>query len=298
MSNVPSSRRIDHLVLPAQDLEAQADFYRRLGFQVGARNRHPWGTENRLIQFDGSFLELITLGGEDLPPRHGLQQFSFGGHVQEWLATEGDGMSMLVLDSANAQEDARWFRQAGIGDSAPFSFARKARKMDGSETDVAFTLAFAAASSLPDLGFFVCEQHYPDNFWNLGLQVHENGATGIRRIVVVQENPQESLTFIKAFAGGHPHFEQNLGYSLKLQAGTISIWTPDGARAVLGDDPLLFQARRGRFGAVLFDVGNLERTELTLRKNNVPHRQERGRIVVPSGAAMGIMIIFEEKGRS
>jgi catechol 2,3-dioxygenase-like lactoylglutathione lyase family enzyme len=42
-------RRIDHLVLAVHDLENAADFYTRMGFQAGARNRHPWGTENRLI---------------------------------------------------------------------------------------------------------------------------------------------------------------------------------------------------------------------------------------------------------
>ncbi|WP_281024020.1 VOC family protein [Microvirga flavescens] len=41
-------RRIDHLVIAVHDLDKAADFYRRLGFQVGARNRHSWGTENRL----------------------------------------------------------------------------------------------------------------------------------------------------------------------------------------------------------------------------------------------------------
>ena len=55
-------RAIDHLVIAAHDLEAQAALYRRLGFQVGARNRHPWGTENHIVQFDGAFLELIGLG--------------------------------------------------------------------------------------------------------------------------------------------------------------------------------------------------------------------------------------------
>ena len=55
-------RALDHLVIPAHNLTAQADFYRRLGFQVGSRNRHPWGTENHIVQFDGQFLELIGLG--------------------------------------------------------------------------------------------------------------------------------------------------------------------------------------------------------------------------------------------
>ena len=52
-------RAINHLVIPARDLTAQAELYRRLGFQVGARNSHPWGTENHIVQFDGAFLELI-----------------------------------------------------------------------------------------------------------------------------------------------------------------------------------------------------------------------------------------------
>ena len=45
------TRRIDHLVVAVRDLDGAAAFYERLGFQVGARNRHPWGTENRIVQF-------------------------------------------------------------------------------------------------------------------------------------------------------------------------------------------------------------------------------------------------------
>jgi catechol 2,3-dioxygenase-like lactoylglutathione lyase family enzyme len=52
------TRSIDHLVVPVRDLDGAATFYERLGFTVGARNRHPWGTENRLIQFPQNFIEL------------------------------------------------------------------------------------------------------------------------------------------------------------------------------------------------------------------------------------------------
>ncbi|WP_146038764.1 VOC family protein, partial [Paracoccus sp. SY] len=44
-------RHIDHVVVAVRDLDGAADLYARLGFQVGPRNRHPWGTENRIIQF-------------------------------------------------------------------------------------------------------------------------------------------------------------------------------------------------------------------------------------------------------
>ncbi|MCA3633431.1 MAG: VOC family protein, partial [Methylobacterium sp.] len=65
-----SPRPLDHLVLGTTDLDQLAGEFEALGWRVGARNRHPWGTENRLIQFaDETFLELISVGeGAQVPP--------------------------------------------------------------------------------------------------------------------------------------------------------------------------------------------------------------------------------------
>jgi catechol 2,3-dioxygenase-like lactoylglutathione lyase family enzyme len=293
MPAVPSTRRLDHLVLPARDLEAQAAFYRRLGFQVGARNVHPWGTENRLIQFDGCFLELITMGETSAPPPHAPRFFSFGAHVGDWLRREGDGMSMLVGSTGDAAADARWFRQAGIGDSEPFHFGRKGKRPDGSETEVAFTLAFATASSMPDLSFFLCQNHFPENFWNPVFQEHENAVTGVGRVVVVRDDPLETAAFLKIWLGGSPAFDHR-GVTMPTQAGALSVWTPAAAQEAFGDDPALFDGRQARFGAVVFRTTKLGAAELALRKNNVPHRKEQGRLVVPSGAAFGVVLAFEE----
>ena len=115
------SRGLDHLVLAVRDLDAAGRFYERLGFQVGSRNRHPWGTENRLVQFPGSFLELVTAGqgAEIAPHRPGF--FSFGAFVSEYLSRR-EGLAMLVLDSENARADAALFAETGIGAFEPFSF--------------------------------------------------------------------------------------------------------------------------------------------------------------------------------
>ncbi|MBM3606471.1 MAG: VOC family protein, partial [Alphaproteobacteria bacterium] len=78
-------RRIDHLVLAVRDLDGAAAFYERLGFHVGARNRHPWGTENRLVQFQSSFLELITVREDAAIAPHGPRFFSFGAFVKDYL---------------------------------------------------------------------------------------------------------------------------------------------------------------------------------------------------------------------
>jgi catechol 2,3-dioxygenase-like lactoylglutathione lyase family enzyme len=288
------SRRLDHLVLPSRDLEAQAAFYQRLGFRVGARNIHPWGTENRIVQFDGCFLELVTLGNTAVPPDPAPRSFSFGAHVRDWLANEGDGMSMLACDSADAKADAAWLHQAGIAEYEPFWFGRKGKRPDGSDMEVAFSLAYATPSVMPDLCFFLCQQHNPENFWNPAYQEHENTVLGISRVVVVKDDPQGAAAFLKGWLGGSPRFETG-GVTMETQRGALSVWSPAAARAELGDDPVLFDGRKARFGAVVFEVGRLAAAELALRKNNVPHRKERGRIVVPSGAAFGVLLAFEEK---
>ncbi len=33
-------------------MDAAAEFYVRAGFTVGSRNRHPWGTHNRIVQYE------------------------------------------------------------------------------------------------------------------------------------------------------------------------------------------------------------------------------------------------------
>jgi catechol 2,3-dioxygenase-like lactoylglutathione lyase family enzyme len=289
-----TSRRLDHLVLPARDLEAQAAFYQRLGFQVGSRNIHPWGTENRIVQFNGSFLELVTLGDTSIPPDPSPRFFSFGAHVRNWLATEGDGMSMLACDSADARADAAWNHQAGIAEFEPFWFGRKGKRADGSEMEVAFTLAYATPSVMPDLCFFLCQQHNPENFWNPAFQSHDNTVRGVSRVVVVRDEPLETLGFLKAWLGGSPRFDDG-GVTVDTQRGALSVWTPAAAQAELGADPALFSGRHARFGAIVFDVASLTAAELSLRKNNVPHRKDNGRIVVPSGAAFGVVLAFEER---
>ena len=118
-------RAVDHVVIPTLDLAAQATLYRRLGFQVGARNRHPWGTENHIVQFDGAFLELIGLGEGFEAPASDPGVFSFARFVAEFLARR-EGLAMLVLRSSDAEADRRAFAAKGLGDFQRFDFARRA----------------------------------------------------------------------------------------------------------------------------------------------------------------------------
>src|SRR5215470_17674073 len=157
------ARGLDHIVHAVRDLDAARDLYRRLGFMVGARNRHPpaWGTENHIVQFAGCFVEILALADPTHIAPHAPRWFSFGAFNRDFLARR-EGLSMLALEGRNARTDADAFRAAGIGDFEVFDFEREARRPDGSAVKVAFSLAFAADPQAPDIGYFTCRQHYPE----------------------------------------------------------------------------------------------------------------------------------------
>lgn len=230
-----SSHRIDHVVVAVEDLDLAGAFYEKLGFTVGARNRHPWGTENRLIQFKSSFVELITVGDapETIPP-HREGHFSFGAFVRDYLRKR-QGFAMFVLDSPDAKAERQTFVKQGIGDYEPFFFERRGKRPDGSETHVAFTLAFASDPTLPDASFFVCEQHFPENFWNPQFQNHRNGASNIAEVQLGTKRPADHARFLENFTGVKTETLPNGDGCYRLQqSGALVATRDDGIAGFTG----------------------------------------------------------------
>ncbi len=218
-------RGLDHIVHAVRDLDAAAALYRGLGFTVGARNRHPraWGTQNHIVQFQGTFIELLTIADESGIAPHAPQQFSFGAFNRDFLAHE-QGLSMLVLEGHGAH-DADEFRAQELGDFGLYEFEREAKRPDGTPLKVAFTLAFAADRHAPEIGFFTCQQHYPENFWNPEFQKHANSVAGVAGIVAVAEAPARHLKFMEGFVGAAAE-RSGEGFKIATPRGTIEVTTP------------------------------------------------------------------------
>lgn len=295
MQAIASRRRIDHLVLPARDLAAQAAFFSRLGFTVGGRNRHPWGTENHIVQFDGTFLELITVGADAAIPSHAPCSFSFGQHVSDTLAAGREGLSMLVLDSADSAADAHWFTQSGIGGFEPFFFERKGMRPDGTPVHVAFTLAFAKSEAMPEPAFFVCQHHFPEAFWNPDMQRHTNGVTGVQSLTLVTPQPEAAAAFLGRFAGGA---KERLPDGVRHPAASagVDILSAQAATARFGADPVFERQSAGHFAAITFAVQDIAALLDGLAEAGIPHRQEAALVVVPSGEAFGVLLAFAGAG--
>lgn len=282
-------RGLDHLVLGVHDLDAAAALYQRLGFTVGARNTHPWGTQNRIVQFPGAFLELITVGDAGAIPPHGQRRFSFGAFVRDALA-RGEGMSMLVLESKDAAADAAAFHAAGIGDFETFFFERQALRPSGEAARVAFTLAFAQDDLARECAFFVCQQHEPQNFWNPAFQSHPNGASGLAAALMAADEPSAHRRFLTAFTGGAEVLEGNADLVLPLPRGRIDILDADAAGAIYHVAP---EPTPTRFLGFAVAVPDLERVAGLLEAGATPFIRTDDRIIVEASTAMGCLIAFE-----
>ncbi len=134
-------RGLDHVVHAVRDLDAAAELYRSLGFTVGSRNRHPWGTHNYIVQLPGFFIELLTLAEPDKLGDDGFSKL-FAAYTRDFLHA-ARASSLLILESRDAKADEAAFRAAHIAASEVMQFEREGRRPDGSAVKVGFSLAFA-----------------------------------------------------------------------------------------------------------------------------------------------------------
>lgn len=290
-------RPLDHVVFAVRDLDAAGAFYERLGFIVGARNRHPWGTENRIIQFNSAFIELITVGeGADIPP-HAPGVFSFGAFIRDYLERVGEGFAMIAMRSANAEADRGLFEAGGIGGFAPFNFERIARKPDGTEARVAFSLAFASNPKVRDAGFFTCQHHEPQNFWNPAFQKHPNGSIGIMSAIMASRRPKAIEPFMRIFCAVPMVRPIDEGFGVALPNGNLDVLTPEifnGAFGVNGNLGGLTDSPR--FVGITIHAAPAVIAS-GLKAEGIPFEIKGLRVVVPAREAFGVAIAFAPLAR-
>jgi hypothetical protein len=281
---------LDHVVHAVRDLDAAGDFYSRLGFTVGARNRHAWGTHNRNIQFPGFFLELLTVAE---PEKLGSDGFSvlFGAFNRAFLERH-EGLSLLLLESADAAHDAAAFRSAGIAASDAMRFEREGKSPNGTPVTVGFSVAFARHDRAPETAFAVCQQHYPENFWNPDFQRHANTASAIAGIVLVAENPSDHHVFLSAFSGERDLHATSAGVTVKTPRGELQVMDPTAFRSQFGQEPPAV-SRGARIAAVRFAVRNLDTAMSIFTGAGIPIATATDRAIVGPEAARGATLVFE-----
>ena len=282
------ARGLDHIVHAVSDLDGAAELYRRMGFTVGARNRHPWGTHNYIVQLPGTFIELLTVAE---PDKLGSDPISnlFGRYNQDYLK-RGEGLSLLILESKDAKADVADFKRAGISAAEAVHFEREAKRPDGTTIKVGFSLAFAQDKAAPSIRFATCQQHYPENFWNPAFQNHPNGAKEIRAVMMVADEPEHHRSFVSAYTGSTDFY---------IEPGEVSVTTPRGALCVMtqarfaaafgGPQP----ATGNHLQAMRFAVADIAAARASMQKAHVKTRDHRDGFVIDPADAMGATLSFE-----
>jgi catechol 2,3-dioxygenase-like lactoylglutathione lyase family enzyme len=288
------SRGLDHIVHAVRDLDAAAEFYRRLGFTVGARNRHPWGTHNRLIQLDGFFIEILTVAEPDQlgrDPQYADLSHLFGAFNRDAIARH-DGFSTLILESKAIAADVSALAQAGIGCSGALPFSRQATQPDGTVTTVGFSLGFARDAVSPHVAFAMMQRHNPQAFWKAAFQSHANTANKVLGAVLIADNPTDHHIFLTAFTGERELHSTSAGVSANTLRGDMEIIEP--------------VAFRDRFGVILSAEGegmtlaglrigvvSLDRIEAVAREYGVTLHRQLNCLVAGPDVAFGATLIFE-----
>ena len=238
-----SLRALDHIVVAVPALDAVAAVYEDLGFSLTPRARHPdnMGTSNRLVQFAArNFIELLEVDRPLGLDEHALAvsppRYSFGAQNRDFLRRR-HGLSLLVLASDDARADLADWQAKGLRTYAPFDFERRARLPDGQEVTVAFTLGFVTDPTIPALGFFVCQNRFPQYFWKPAFQSHANGASGIVALYLAAAEPLRHAGFLTALTGGESRAIDG-GIAIALAGGCeLQVLTPEAVAAIGGSAP-------------------------------------------------------------
>jgi Glyoxalase-like domain len=207
------------------------------------------------------------------------------------FAKEHEGLALLILESKDARADEADFRAAGIAASETMRFEREGRRPDGSAVKVGFSLAFAEDKAAPEIHFAVCQQHYPENFWNPAFQDHANSASGVAGVVLVAEAPERHRTFLQAFAGT-PATKTEDDFGIATPRGTIAMTTPAGFVARFGVKPPDV-GRGARLAAIRFAVADASLLQDLPELAGIAGLYAENAAIVGAEDAMGAVMVFE-----
>src|SRR5215211_512328 len=178
--------RFDHLVIAVRDLQAAADQYRVLGFEVRPGGRHLGrGTENALIRFGLDYIELIAVFDEAEAEAAGR------GTLVEFVRQHEGGLVSYALATTEIEGDAARFVNEGLEARGPYSVERE--RPDGSR--VTWRLLVPGGDQYRRPWPFFIQWDDPDDE-RLAREApgrHPNGARAVREVAVVVADLQSAL---------------------------------------------------------------------------------------------------------
>ncbi len=229
---------------------------RRRDFTKNLASSSAAGTNIRSARITGSFSS--TFLHRNSRESRSLKKFkaqggptSFAHFNRDFLARNGEGLSGLVLSSADADADKKQFDEAGFGGFQTFDFGRMGKRPDGSEAELAFSLSFLREPTSGDLMTFTAEHKRPENFLVSGIAAsRERYEVVFPARFCVAESPTDHQYFLQAFTGLRDVRSTSLGVTAETPRGDVQITEPRPFEDAFGAKPPVSTGLR--FGAVIF----------------------------------------------
>jgi hypothetical protein len=275
---------LDHVVVLVDDLDEAARRYERLGFATAPLMRHPFGTGNRLVMLQQSFIELVGIldPGALTGP---------GTLIANRLKLAGPGAWGLALLGVDIERNREQLTGLGLACGDVGHGSRPVPLPDGTDGLARFsTLMLPSPAGLEPLLLFLAEQHVPEVVWIPEWQRHANGARALDRVTCLAPNPCGGLPLLQALYGAS---------QVAIRESSITATTPLGVIETIG----LTEARKryginsaalsGRIAAVRVATADRERARGAIEKAGVATATAPdGAFLVDPADACGVWLEF------
>ncbi|MCP4320080.1 MAG: VOC family protein [Hyphomicrobiales bacterium] len=288
-------RAVDHVVLPTADLSVARTRLSNLGFTVAPDAQHPFGTENACVFFaDGTYLEPLAVAQREACEEAALDGNVFIKRDQAYRFRRGEeGFSALVMATGDAQQDQQIFLDSGISAGANLDFSRPFESPDGEQAMASFELAFAADLRAPDLFFFTCQRKNLPNFDKSVLETHANGVTGIRQIVLSEQNPSDFQYLLQQVVSQREVNAHSFGVDLHAANADIVALNASGMAGFFGMKGGI-HARGLRLRGLVFAINDLNGFEARLKDAEIGYAFIGDRLIVAEAPGQGAFFAFEQ----
>ncbi|MEX6507786.1 VOC family protein [Jiella sp. M17.18] len=296
---VSSARALDHVVMPFASPAHARTTFAALGFTVAPDAVHPFGTGNACVFLaDGIYLEPLVVADPVAYRRAEADGNLFVMRDAAFRQAHAlPAISALALKSADADADRALLAAGGLAEEPFVEFSRDFTTASGEAATLSFRLAFACTDSDRDLTLFLCEPRHEAAPDRSALMRHENGVSGLARIVVAEgarSAVEAVLQRLNAAASATDSQEASAeaGRAQSLANVALQFAGRDDLSAVYGGAPQDgAEGVRGALGLV-FAVADLTKRRQCLNRGAVSYHEVAGRLVVPLGTA-GTFIAFE-----
>ncbi|WBV41806.1 VOC family protein [Pseudoroseomonas cervicalis] len=272
---------IDHVVIHVgPKLDAAAERYSRLGFQLTERGHHTMGSSNNLAIFGTDYLELLGYEPGRATDRAALWQMP-------------NGLGGLVFKPTGEADFRDRLAAAGLPVSESREFSRPVALPDGSAPDARFRVTHLG----PEVAFngrvFFCHHFTPELVWRQEWQRHANGVTGIAEFGIVSNDPARAVAPYATLFGDEAVQELPGGRAILAAGGArVLVLRPEAAALHWGDAlPPLPQDGADRMVALTLRA-ELAAAAAALRQGGITPLEQPGRLTVPAAEACGLALSF------